>query len=425
MLTGRPSRRALLQSTLLGASALALPRRARASAVSAADRKFVFIFASGGWDATMTFEDVQDNPAVTLESGTERATVGNIRFMDNAARPSVRTFFERFGDRTAIINGVVYPTISHEIGIYLAFSGKRSGLEPDWASILSAAQADRYAAPTLVLSGPSVPGSLGGTVLRCGPSGQLSDLIGGELSGLSDLPAIGMNASARSAVDAYVAARSSARVSSARSARDEGMAAAFDEARRHAAEFRVAGASLDLSSMSTLEEAGPLIASVLGAGISRCVQIGGPPSIFRDWDTHHEHFTQQSVLWEDLFAGLVALNDALEITPGLVGETMADETVIVVCSEFGRMPYLNAFSGKDHWPYTSTLIMGAGVAGDQMIGGFDDAYGGQKVDLRTGLVDDSGDTILSSSVGAAILMLGDVDPGDWVDDSDALTAALA
>lgn len=420
-----PSRRALLLGGMAGASALALPRRARAGTVSAADRKFIFIFASGGWDDTLTIADMLDQPIVTPESGTERGTAGNLTFVDAVSRPSVRSYYEKYHGRTAIIQGVSFPTISHEVGIYLGLTGKKSGLDPDWPSLISASAADRFAAPTLVVTGPSLPGDRGWVVLRIGPSGQLADLFTEDLSAVSDLTMSPLSKTGRDAIDAYVAARSGARVKSASGARDLLMAERFELARDHAAQVREAGKSLDFGGVSSLAGSASLIGEVLGSGLSRCVMIGGPPSLSRDWDTHFENFTQQSVLWENLFAGLVAINEVLDTTPGEVGATLADETVVVVFSEFGRLPYLNAFEGKDHWPYTSMLVSGSGVAGDQIIGGYGEDYGGKLVDLDSGEVYTKGEALLTSTVGAALLTLGDVDPAEWVDDSEPLRALLA
>ena len=42
-----------------------------------------------------------------------------------------------------------------------------------------------------------------------------------------------------------------------------------------------------------------------------------------------------------------------------------DETTFVVMSEMGRTPALNGNEGKDHWPYTSALVMGPGLQGSE------------------------------------------------------------
>ena len=48
------------------------PRR-----VPANDRKFVFVFAPGGWDTTRVFADGLDNPNVDMEALANRQSVGD------------------------------------------------------------------------------------------------------------------------------------------------------------------------------------------------------------------------------------------------------------------------------------------------------------------------------------------------------------
>ena len=81
------------------------------------------------------------------------------------------------------------------------------------------------------------------------------------------------------------------------------------------------------------------------------------------WDTHEDNDDDQSPLWEGLFDGLNELMTLLDATPGQTTPTLAGETMVVVMSEMGRTPKLNPANGKDHWPYTSILMVGAGLDG--------------------------------------------------------------
>ena len=128
---------------------------------------------------------------------------------------------------------------------------------------------------------------------------------------------------------------------------------------------------------------------------------------------HSDNDNRQSVLWDDLFAGLLALDDLLALTPAASGAPLADETVVVVVSEMGRTPALNSDNGKDHWPYTSAMLFGTPVAGDQQIGGFDENFSGKTVDLASG---DLGPGVVptTSHIGATLLALAGEDPAAWV-----------
>jgi uncharacterized protein (DUF1501 family) len=91
----------------------------------------------------------------------------------------------------------------------------------------------------------------------------------------------------------------------------------------------------------------------------------------------------------------------------------------------GRFPTLNTTGGKDHWNFTSALLIGAGVAGGRAIGGYDDALKGRDVDLASGDVRDGATPMHSGHLGATLLALGDVDPAEFVVDASPITAALA
>jgi uncharacterized protein (DUF1501 family) len=51
---------------------------------------------------------------------------------------------------------------------------------------------------------------------------------------------------------------------------------------------------------------------------------------------------------------------------------LLDETLVVVMSDFGRTPRLNAKAGRDHWTYCySVLLAGAGIRGGTIYGASD------------------------------------------------------
>ncbi len=113
--------------------------------------------------------------------------------------------------------------------------------------------------------------------------------------------------------------------------------------------------------------------------------------------------------------GLQQVMATLDLTPGLSAPTLADETIVVVLSEMGRTPYLNSDQGKDHWPYTSAMILGKGFEADRVIGEYDDVFYGRPVDPKTGVAADDAPQEFSAQVlGATLLALGDVDPGPYL-----------
>ena len=149
-----------------GLGLLALPRLTFAN--SSNNRKFIFIFAQGGWDPTRVFTDQLSNNLVATEADAARASVGNLHYITHPTRPSVDAFFQNYHAQSLICNGVQVRSIAHEICTRIAFTGGTSGEGADWASILAASQAHQYSVPHLVLNGPSFSGDLGAYTVRTG-----------------------------------------------------------------------------------------------------------------------------------------------------------------------------------------------------------------------------------------------------------------
>jgi hypothetical protein len=94
-----------------------------------------------------------------------------------------------------------------------------------------------------------------------------------------------------------------------------------------------------------------------------------------NWDSHAyifdhsravSHYTQ-CLSFDKAYSRL--LND-LAATPGHAkGKTLLDETMVVVTSEFGRVPFMNNVAGRDHYDQTFTSIFaGGGVKPGKIIG---------------------------------------------------------
>jgi hypothetical protein len=74
------------------------------------------------------------------------------------------------------------------------------------------------------------------------------------------------------------------------------------------------------------------------------------------WDTHTYHFRTTLLQLPPFDQALAALISDLD-ERGLL-----DTTLVIVCSEFGRTPMVNAGAGRDHWPRVfSTILAGGGL----------------------------------------------------------------
>ncbi|MBX2803029.1 MAG: DUF1501 domain-containing protein [Myxococcales bacterium] len=398
-------RRDFLAASAAVGAAFGVPLRALAD--EGRNRKFIFVFARGGWDPTCALAPAFHTVADT-EPEAERATIGDLTYVDHPARPSVRAFFESAHSRAAILRGILVPSIAHEQCTRLLMTGSNDDGLADWGAILAHAGND-YLLPELVASGPSFAGPYGRAVARMGTNGQLGQLLSGRpvTAGLR-----GMSDDAASAVDRVLARRAAARTTRAQAASEVVLAEAFESSVERLDDLRKVDDSLSLGARFTLEDQLELAVQALATRTSRCAMAATAGS----WDTHTNNALGQSPLWESLFADLIRLDALLQTTPGPTGAPLSDDTMVVVLSEMGRTPRLNADAGKDHWPYTSALLFGAGVRGGSVVGGYDEAYDGLEVE---------GVTLSANRLGATLLAAADLDPAEWVGGATPLTQVLA
>ena len=419
------SRRSLLWGTAAaGLGQLVLPRVARAA--PAYDRKFLFIHALGGWDPTRVFATTFDDENVAMEPDAVLGEAAGLYFVDREQRPSVRTFFETNGANTLILNGVLVNAISHQTCDRILVTGDAGlGFRPDWASILGASAADRFLVPNLVASGLSFPDTLAGSTWRPGGQGQLDALLSGDTRLQNPDELGGPSAKMEALLDQEVLNRAEERVDAARTDHEAMLATSYANAVKGARSLMDGRGDLLFDCGSDTETQVGNVISLMSAGLVRCGTIRYPTVVKGlEWDSHSFNDLAQNMRFEALFQILLNTMNRLKAAPGSAGGTLADETCVVVLSEMGRNPLINDSEGKDHWPNTSAMLVGSGVAGGRTIGAYGTGLAMQPINMATGEADEGGSVLTSASLGATLLALGNVDPGEWVD-SEPLMAALA
>ncbi len=108
------------------------------------------------------------------------------------------------------------------------------------------------------------------------------------------------------------------------------------------------------------------IAASLASGGSRFVQYDLPLQVQLDTHSNFEkvHLQEQTLIWTQV-ADLFALFKKVPYKEG----SLFDATTFMVISEFSRTPYLNPAKGKDHNPYTnSVLFAGKGIQKGKVVG---------------------------------------------------------
>jgi hypothetical protein len=85
------------------------------------------------------------------------------------------------------------------------------------------------------------------------------------------------------------------------------------------------------------------------------------------WDTHQKNFSilknNKLPVFDQVYSALLEDLDA---------RGLLDETLVLVTSEMGRTPRVNANAGRDHWTYCyGSMLAGAGVKGGAVVGASD------------------------------------------------------
>lgn len=388
-------------AALMASSGLALPNKAHAAKPQ--ERKFLFFFAGGGWDTSTILDPHFDTDGVDMDMDAVLGQAGNLRYTSGPDRAPVDRFFQRWGARAAIINGMNVHSVGHDSAEQFVMTGTTASSFSDWPTLLAARSPVEYPLPHVVFSGPSYPGTEGQAVVRAG-GGTLLDLMDGRIVGASDRPAPLPPTPSDSMVDAFVHRRiadfTASQTGEAR-ARAEGLLSNLERAMELEGRQFEAGLS-DLG--NRLVDQAIKASEMFRLGLSRCAMIRIPGG----WDSHGNN-NVQAPAQVAFYEALDELMEHLASTPGHAATWLIDEVVIVATSEIGRTPRLNGGGGKDHWPYGSTLVVGAGVNGNRMLGRTDGGLVAQPIDLKTGEPSSSGVLLGCENVGVALLELGGID----------------
>jgi uncharacterized protein (DUF1501 family) len=408
------NRRSFLAMT---AGGLFLPRFARAAAPGTVERKFLFVFCQGGWDVTKVWAPKFDNPNVDMDPDDTLAEAGTLPYCQNPTRPNVDTFLRAYGDQCCVINGMEVRSITHERCLRISLTGSAETGRDDWGATLAGMSGDELLAPHLVVVGTAFTDKYTSKVVRVGSNGQLPVLLDGTaLTTMADEPVIPPSAATSSAVDAYVRDRVAAYTTKAGSGKRlkyaENYATVLDQLDALAAlsgEVNLTAVE-DGCNRDTASDCA-IALSCFELGISRCAMVRNIGWCEYGWDTHSDN-RMQDTHYNQLFGYLSELMADLETRVASDGSPLKDHVTIVLMSEMGRTPKLNAAAGRDHWTYTSAVLIGAGVKGGQVVGALDDDFLGRPVDLASGEATDSGTRLVPGNLGATLLALADIDPAD-------------
>jgi uncharacterized protein (DUF1501 family) len=367
-------------------------------------RNLIVLQCFGGWDTLYSIDPKPDATWMWRPPGQVR-TYGNLPLWADASRPITARFFDDHHDKVAVVHGINVRSVDHTQCLRWMLTGTRDVRAPDVCAIAADALARDYPIPYLLLADRAFLGDLAGEAARAGGLDQIAALVdpGTVYAPLDGTPKLEYTDAEAAAVAKFRAGRTPTGVLGDAVARRADPQAARDRAailKQYAQYLGSPGLPQDLSGQVDTA------VTLLESGVTRAVMLDA--QVF--YDTHADD-TLQERAQEETFGHLSELFQALADTPGREGGSLFDETVVAVVSEMGRAPTLNAANGKDHWPYASILLAGAGIRGDVVLGATsDDGFLGEKLDLATGEIRDDGVTLYAENLVAGLLTAVGADP---------------
>ena len=387
------------------------------------ERKFLYIFNDGGWDPFCTFVPHFGVSGVEMEEGAEPSLYGNIPVVEHVSRPSFGHFMGQYGDRLCVINGMELRSVTHQRCTQLLMTGKSSNNVDDWPSIIAAEAKYPYPTPHLVLRGPAYSNTYSSFVVRAGSSGQLTQLLDSS-SVFTQYPPLPDQES----LETQYIQQQLGRIN--RKGRSEELRNGYLRALEQLDQISEDFSSVNLEGVNTgcirniVEDANNAFI-LFSKEFARSAIISYRGVCDLSWDTHADHITQQENN-EEFFGFLSQIMSNLESSTNIEGAPLIDDVVVVVISEMGRSPAFNTYGGRDHWTYTSAMLLGSGIKGNQSLGGLDNNALGLPISLETGEITTNGTHILPQHLGATLLAMGDIDFSRYVtSDTSPIWAALS
>ena len=406
-------------------SAVPWPFRQVAQAQNASPHFLVTLFGDGGWDPTQTLDphdplnttdgvDV-DHPLEVVPSTL--VTLGGLTYCSNPVRPMVDTYFQTWGSRTAVVNGIHTRSTSHDQSAQLVLTGYLDATRADFSVMAAHHNGSELPLPHLLISGDSFGGPFAGLSGRIG--GQMGQALAyTRIPGHTDPNTSQLAVSALG--EAYIQqALEWERQVDAGGAIAGKVPAFADASTRGDRLVRLAG-SLP-QNFNTGTQLAQSLGNAFRAGMTTSVSLRGEGG----FDTHGDN-RDQNTRWNDLFTFLNEFLTQLAVEPGVVAPALLDETTVIYCSEFGRTPLLNDSNGKDHHPWTSMIVAGKGVRGGNTVGLTDSGQEGVKVNYATGMPDDvTGQVLDVQNMVAGILTLVGANADEYLPTVKPFTAMIA
>ncbi|MBU6172757.1 MAG: DUF1501 domain-containing protein [Planctomycetes bacterium] len=377
------SRRDFLYAGWLGGAGLTLGNmlqiesRADGKALAAKAKSVIHIYLQGGFPHMDSFDPKPDAPPEYRGIlDPIQTSIAGVYFSSHMVESAA------IADQLTIVRSMSHTEVDHSRGEHSMFTGYRPSpalVYPSVGSVVAQEYGPREAMPPYVCVPNQGSQFLGSGYLSnaCGPFSLGSDPARSNFS-VRDLSLPkGVNSdrfekrkSWRKLVDQHFA---SLEADDTLSTMDSFYQRAYDllasDKAREA--FSLKSESAATKRLYGMEPWGPVLRPSAGARFlmaRRLVEAGARfvTVTYGAWDTHAFHYRGIEVQLPDLdkaFAGLIK---------DLESRGLLDSTLVLITSEFGRTPKINAGGGRDHWPRVFSIVMaGGGVARGNVYGSSD------------------------------------------------------
>jgi uncharacterized protein (DUF1501 family) len=403
-----------------GALSLLSPLGRANAATSTAPRRLIIVFASGGWDTTWALDPKVGSTTTDVPPGAKQ-NFGNLDVFTDPSRPNVSGFFTKYAPLTAVVRGISVGSVAHKECTKRMATGTRNETNADIGAIVAHERGNDLPLPYLILGETAFAGPYAVSSGRVGATNQIIALLDPAQAYPTNGKAPLATTGAEDALLERYAKATAARVRAVRGAtgynrkRVDDFVDSIGRGKRLQAVrdgFGARGRTLTLASQVDLA------LDALQRDVSQTVMM----STRLGWDTHTD-ISDQAGFHETTFGGLTQLLDGLSARPGRnAGTKMIDDTTILCMSEFSRTPKLNSNGGKDHWPVTSAMVMGAGIKGGRAYGQTSNAMETQPIDFTTGRQNAAGRVLTSSHFIGGVLHACGVTPQDHLGPTEVFDA---
>lgn len=423
----------------------------RAHAATAPEKYLVLVNAGGGWDPTSICDPKGLNKSYTANSTRHEGStnsvdldsnkrIGDIQWSaipefvsdDIAVRNRIEQqfdqFFQTYGDRMTVINGIDNGTNNHDTGNRVTWSGHEEIGYPSITALYAAAVSPTLPMAFISNGGYDFTDSLVARA-RASSAGFINEISDPNLWFIesSDQFRRGYHYRDRDGkVDIYQ------RIQQAQQSRIQRQQNSEPLPQRRAQLSQLFGIRNEESNLGeltvqldniqqyvtpeegeqhpawhwnpsradSLKSQAQVVAAAFRSNLAASANLN-----FGGFDTHGDHDSRAYPRLGDLLEGVNYLCEVLKFSG------IADKTTIVIGSDFGRTPYYNSGNGKDHWPVTSVMVVHPDTVstGGKVFGASTTEFRSQAVNRQTGLPDSSGEVLEPKHVNIALRQLMGID----------------